>query len=518
MLSSILGTALSGLRASQLQLNLVAHNVANVQTPGYTKRTLAQSSVVGAGTGMGVDTGAVTRADGGALMTQYRDAGTSAAAAEVRDRYRASVEQLFGRPDSGKPGAVGALGDALAKFRKTVDGFAANVGSTPPALVVGAAHVLATQLNGMSQRIQDLRLQADQAIEGHVRELNGLTKQVAALNRDVVAGRATGVDTSDIEDRRDRALTRLAELTGVSHYGRPDGSLAVMTRDGRTLVEGATAQVLGMADATGKLMTYASATVMTATTPTQRIGLGSTDGAAAGGDLTAELVRGGGTLGALLEQRGQYSASAGLPQGELQHRTAELNQLAVSLFNTVRAANLATTDVPGDPSHDPANGVSEASRLFAGVYPNPPANPGNIDNAATIRVHPDLAANPSLLQTTGGKLDIGIARSIASAIGGTSLSFAPAGALGSIKTSLAGYADTIIGNVAATRANARDEARYQAGLRNALQGRLGEVAGVNLDEELSKLISYQKSYQASAKMIQAANSMLDTVLDLVRTR
>ncbi|MFX8246806.1 hypothetical protein ABTL56_20005, partial [Acinetobacter baumannii] len=70
---------------------------------------------------------------------------------------------------------------------------------------------------------------------------------------------------------------------------------------------------------------------MTATTPTQRIGIG-TAGAGAGPDLTAELLRGGGRLGALLEQRGQYSATAMLPQGELQQRTAELNQFVLGLF------------------------------------------------------------------------------------------------------------------------------------------------------------------------------------------
>ncbi|MFX8453498.1 hypothetical protein ABTL48_21110, partial [Acinetobacter baumannii] len=84
--------------------------------------------------------------------------------------------------------------------------------------------------------------------------------------------------------------------------------------------------------------------------------------------------RGGGRLGALLEQRGQYSATAMLPQGELQQRTAELNQFVLGLFGTMRAANLGTTDIGGNPVHDPANGVNEANRMFAGVYPSPPAS------------------------------------------------------------------------------------------------------------------------------------------------
>lgn len=516
MTSSILHTALSGLRASQRQLDLVSHNLANVSTPGYGRRTLAQSSVAVAGMGAGVDTGPIIRVDGGALATQYRGTTTAWAAAETRDRHRASVEQLFGKPSTGKA-AVGVLGEALARLKKDIDGLAANVGSVPPSLVVGSARALATQLNTMSRQIQDQRLQADQAIAGHVRALNGLAGKVAALNGEVTAGRATGIDTADLEDRRDRLINQMAELTGVSHHARPDGSMVVMTREGRTLVDGPTARTLGMADGAGKLVDYAPVTAMTATTPTQRIGIG-TPGAAAGPDLTAELLRGGGRIGALLEQRGQYSAGAALPQGELQQRTAELNQFVLGLFNTMRAANLATTDIAGNPAHDPANGVNEANGMFAGIYPSPPASPGNIDNAATIQIHPDLMANPDLLQKTAGAMDVRIAKSLAAAIGSKSVSFASAGALGAVATGLSGYLDTIVGNVAATRATGTDELRHQAGLRSSLEGRLGQATGVNLDEELAKLMSYQKSYQASAKMIQAANSMLDIVLDLVRAR
>ncbi|MFX8331665.1 hypothetical protein ABTL50_19960, partial [Acinetobacter baumannii] len=77
-----------------------------------------------------------------------------------------------------------------------------------------------------------------------------------------------------------------------------------------------------------------------------------------------------------------------------------------------------------------------------GVYPNPPANPGNIDNAATISVHPDIVANASLLNTTTGAIDISIAKNLDTALNTTNISFAAAGSLGAIQTTFQGYSST----------------------------------------------------------------------------
>ncbi len=510
MVSVILDAALAGLRTSQRQLDITSHNIANVNTPGYHKRSLTQYSQSVGGIGQGSVTGNVIRSANAALEAQQLASTTVVGNYDIRDQYRASVEQLYGKPGSGN-----SLSDAMLAFKKDLDGFTVAVDNIPPSTVIVGAQVLTKQLNTMSNQIQALRMQADQAIADGLQEANTLIDQLGDLNNKISTGQAIGIDTGDLQDQRAQAVQQLGSLMGVQTYLRPDGNMVVSTTTGRVMVDGTKLQKFGQIGAapTNTLDTYVSVTAMTAVTPTQRIGLG-TMGNSGLPDLTNELIAGGGKLGALLNQRGQYSATVSLPQGELQQRTAELNQFTLQLYNTLQATNLATTDVAADPVYDPTNAVNQANHFFAGVYPNPPANPGNIDNAATIVVHPDIIANASLLNTTTGGIDISIARNLDTALNTTNVSFAAAGSLGAIQTSFIGYSSAILNNVADLRLESKVGLQYNSDLLTNLNTRLGDVVGVNLDEELSNLIVYQKSYQASAKTIQTANEMLDVVLNL----
>ncbi|MFX5370424.1 hypothetical protein ABTD31_19835, partial [Acinetobacter baumannii] len=76
-------------------------------------------------------------------------------------------EQLYGKPGSGN-----SLSDAMLAFKKALDGFTVAVDSVPPTTVVSSAQVLTGQLNTMSQQIQSLRLQADQAVADGLQQAN----------------------------------------------------------------------------------------------------------------------------------------------------------------------------------------------------------------------------------------------------------------------------------------------------------------------------------------------------------
>lgn len=512
MVSVILDAALSGLKTSQRQLDVTSHNIANVNTPGYHRRSLTQYSQSIGGIGQGTVTGSVIRSANAALESQQLQSTTTVGGFQVKDQYRASIEQLYGKPGSGN-----SLSDAMLSFKKDLDGFTVAVDNIPPSTVVVGAQVLTGQLNTMSSQIQALRMQADQAISDGLQSANTMIDQLGDLNNKISTGQAVGLDTGDLQDQRQEIVRQLGSLMGIQTYLRPDGNMVVSTTTGRVMVDGTKLQKFGQIGAApgNTLATYVPVTAMTAVTPTQRVGLG-TLGSAGLPDLTDELIAGGGQLGALLGQRGQYSATATLPQGELQQRTAELNQFALQLYSTIQATNLATTDVAADPVYDPTNAVNQANHFFSGVYPNPPANPGNIDNAATIAVHPDIIANATLLNTTTGGIDISIARNLDTALNTTNISFAAAGSLGAIQTTFIGYSSTIVNNVADLRLASKTGYQYNSDLLTNINTRLGDVQGVNLDEELSNLIVYQKSYQASAKTIQTANEMLDTVLNLKR--
>lgn len=513
MVTAILQNGLSALNAAQKAMNTTSNNIANVNTPGYhVQRTNLVSQVVG-GVGAGVGVSGVSRAVDRALQAQQLKTTTALGAATINKSYTASLSQLFGKPSSGS-----TIGSALSDLQSKLAAFAAATDNVPPSTVVASAQNLATQLNTLSQGIQDQRLQADKDVAGDLAQANTLMKQIADYNKDIGSGTATGLNVSDLQDKRDDALRQLSVLVGTSSYMRSDGQMVVMTTDGQTLVDGGNANQFGMIGPApdNTLMDYTEVTTMTAATPTNRIGLGTIGSRSKTTDLTNQLIANGGAVGAELNQRGQYSATATLPQGELQKATAELNQLALALYNTVQATNLGTTNTAGSSVYDPTNAVDETGHFFSGVYPNPPANPGNIDNAATIQIHPDILANAALLNTTSGATDISIAKNLSDAMASTSVSFGAAGNLAAQTGSLSGYASAILNDVA-NRADTADEAEsYQSGLLSNIETRLGETTGVNLDEELAALIQQQKAYQAAAKIIQTADEMLDTLLNLKR--
>lgn len=513
MVTAILQNGLSALTAAQKAMNTTANNIANVNTPGYHKQTTTLVSQVVGGVGAGVGVSGVSRAVDRALQAQQLKTTTALGAATINKSYTASLSQLFGKPSSGS-----TIGTAISDLQSKMASFAAATDSVPASTVIASAQNLATQLNTLSQGIQDQRLQADKDVASDLDQANTLMSQIADYNKDIGSGQATGLNVSDLQDKRDEALRQLSVLVGTSSYVRSDGQMVVMTTDGQTLVDGGNANQFGMIGPApaNTLMKYTEVTTMTATTPTNRIGLGTIGSPSKTGDLTNQLIANGGSVGAELNQRGQYSSTASLPQGELQKATAELNQLALALYNTVQATNLATTNTAGSSVYDPTNAVDESNHFFSGVYPNPPATPGNIDNAATIQIHPDLLADASLLNTTSGATDISISKNLSTALSSTSISFGAAGNLPAQTGSLSGYASAILNDVA-TRADTANEAEsYQSSLLSTIETRLGETTGVNLDEELAALIQQQKAYQAASKVIQTADEMLDTLINLKR--
>lgn len=513
MVMAILQNALSALTATQKAMNTTSNNISNVNTPGYhVQRTNLVSQVLG-GMGAGVGISGISRAVDQGLQAQQLRATTALGTAAANKSYLASLTQLFGKPADGS-----TIATAINDLKSKLAGFAAATDTVPPATVVASAQNLATQLNALSRGIQDQRLQADKDVAADLGQANTLMRQIADYNKDIGAGKATGLNVADLQDKRDEALRQLSVLVGTSSYVRPDGQMVVMTSNGQPLVDGGEANQFGMIGPppANTLADYTGASTMTATTPTSRIGLGKIGSPSKTPDLTDQIIANGGSIAAELQQRGQYSATSALPQGELQKATAELNQLALSLYNTVQASNLATTRSPGSAIYDPGNAVDDSNHVFSGVYPNPPANPGNIDNAATIRIHPDLQANAALLKTTNGAVDVSIAKNLSTAISSTSVNFAAAGNLPAQTGSLSAYASAILTDIAGRASAANTEASYQSGLLANVNSRLGDVTGVNLDQELATLVQQQKAYQAASKVIQTANEMLDTLLNLKR--
>ncbi len=364
-IESALQTALSGLRATQAQIQVVSSNIANVQTPGYSRETLPQETVVNSAA-ISVDTGVIQRVVDPVLQTNLLNQTTTASEATTLDTYYQQIESLLGQVGSGA-----TINDALNKFSSALQ----TVATSPQDPVaqgaaVSAGQTLAQTLNQMSAGIQSIRQGTDIAISADITALNSALQSIAKINLQVGQLKAQGESTAALEDQRDQALTQVAQLIGVNSFVDSNGAMEVVTNNGQTLVDPVGASTI----------TYTPAGNVNATTALSGIKLN-------GVDITSQIDSG--ALGALRQLR----------DTDLPGLTAQLNQFTNNLFNaTVVSKSSLTMDGSGG---QPTSGDTFTATIDGSTYTTQPlpSNPTMLDIANALNTQ--FAARATI-PVTGG--------------------------------------------------------------------------------------------------------------------
>jgi flagellar hook-associated protein 1 len=464
-----LQNAVSGLRASQAQIQVVAGNISNAQTPGYNEETIPLETQVTPSGGAGVITGTIQRATNQILAANLLTQTTTAANASTLSNAYQQLQALLGQVNSGD-----TIADQLNNFSSSLQALTTQPDSTvAQENAILSGQTLATSLNQLSSGVQTLRQDADTQLGTDITTLDSALQTIASLNPQIVQQQAEGQPTASLEDERDQALNTVAQLIGVSSYTRADGTMVVVSDSGQTLVDGAVAEQLQ----------FQPVGTMTATTAVSPVTL---DGV----DVSSKITTG--QIGALLELRDSYLPGV----------TAQLNQFSNALFNLTATPNLQTTN-------SGLNATNDANHFFANVD-----TANGVDNAATIEVNPSLVDDPALLDTdTTGAQDSSISIALNNNVAQTT-SFAAAGSIGALNTSIGAYASQIISQAANIAANASSNATFQSSLQTQLSTQLSSTTGVNVDAELSNLIVYQNAYGASARVVTAIQDMYDTLMKM----
>lgn len=231
-LSSLLSIGQSGLAASQAALRQISDNVANVNTPGYARRTVDLEAAVASGVGAGVRVADVRR-----IADRYLEAASAAAAGDdARFAQISSVlEQLQGL--LGDPAASSSLPARLDAVQAAAIDLAADAGD--PArrrLLVERLGAAIDELRQLSSDVADLQQEARSGITVTIDRANVLLDRIDRLNGEVAAARLRG-DATGAEDLRQQAVDELAGLIGIRVTETPDGRLAVSTADGEALID-----------------------------------------------------------------------------------------------------------------------------------------------------------------------------------------------------------------------------------------------------------------------------------------
>lgn len=233
-LSSALGAALSGLKASQSGLDLVAANVANAGVAGYTKKTLVTEQAVAGGVTVGVKADDVRRELDVYLQRQLRTETAGASYATTRANYLDRLQSVFGTP-----GGELSLDSVAQDFASALDALTASP-DDPSARsnVLSQAQIFAQTLNGASNSVQELRGQADQAMSAGVDKANEALKSIESLTTQIVRASAQGQSTAALEDQRDQAIDTLSSLMDVKVEDLGGGQIRVKTQSGLSLYDG----------------------------------------------------------------------------------------------------------------------------------------------------------------------------------------------------------------------------------------------------------------------------------------
>ncbi len=153
--------------------------------------------------------------------------------------------------------------------------------------------------------------------------------------------------------------------------------------------------------------------------------------------------------------------------------------------------------------------------------------PSNVGLSGSITIREDIQITPGLIAGGAPEFDTssGIyrlnaaANDIANDMGkffSENHTFGQAGTIASSSTTLANYASTFVGNIASGISDAENTLSYQQDLLSSITTKEAQISGVDIDEELSQLIIYQKSYAACAQTFTASKEMLDILLGMMQ--
>lgn len=461
-----LNLASRSLQTQMAGVEVAGQNLANINTPGYSRQRVIIETNPSIPTGVGMEgTGAsvqgieqiVDTLLNGKIQTQasvsgYWDSqqGTLKSAQIALNEYLASG----GESGNGLSARINEFFDSLQTLSVSPSSDSAR------RAVIGAAQTLTETFKQTNLRLSDLQTDLDTSLDSQVSAANQLLTDIAGLNDQIAnAENASAGTANELRDLRQQKLESLAKFMNFQSSTAADGTVTITTVN----------QIM----VSGNQVDNALKTVRDATTGELHVWTTNTNNVLTG--VSFGLT--GGSLEATVDVR----------DGTLTTLRNNLNNLASTLITQVNSLHSAGFNRAGGTGAD----------FFTG------------GNAGNISVNTALVADPSLLQASGVAGldgDGSVALSLAQ-LASTSLA-----ALNN-QTFSGSYAESITELGEALR-NANAQATTQAAVTNMLTTQRNSVSGVNLDEEMTNLMMYQRAYQASAHIVSSVDEMIQILLNM----
>ncbi|BAN35516.1 flagellar hook-associated protein FlgK [Sulfuricella denitrificans skB26] len=235
---STYSVGVSALNAAQAGLTTTSHNISNVNTPGFHRQQIVQSTKIPQYSGIGflgqgtqVDT--VKRLynnllDGQVMQAQAQSSQLDSYYSQIRQ-----IDNMLADPNSG-------LSPALQDFFNGVQDVAANPASVPSRqAMLSSGQTMVSRFQAIDQRFSQIRDGVNSEIRSSLEAINTYAQQIANMNQQIGVAQSSSGDlqpANDLLDQRDQMLAELNKLVKVSTVKQSDGSLSVFIGNGQTLV------------------------------------------------------------------------------------------------------------------------------------------------------------------------------------------------------------------------------------------------------------------------------------------
>lgn len=460
-----LSIAARAMQAQQQGIQTTSHNISNVNTPGYSRQRLMLMSAFPITEGQlllgnGVSAGGVRSVVDRFFETELLGRNGDLGFAQAQARALGSVQETF--PVSG------GVQEALDNFFNAWSALSNNPGGQAErTALIGKANALGDRLRQARSLLGNAQSGLDKDLSQVAGEINSTLSQIADYNRQIAAAESAGQPANDLRDQRQLLLQDISRLTGATVVGGEEGQQVTVMAGGLLLVSGDRAASLDTTNVgPGGLHTV------------QYL---SPEGLSF--DATTLFTRG--ELGGLLVMR----------DGEIPNMMNQLDQLAKTIVDQVNAQHALGFDLNGVAGGNFFNpigavlGAANSLQVAAAVA----ADPGLIAAAQTAAGAPGDNRNALLI--------VNLRNTAMPALGNKTFD---------------DYYISLVQDVGSKAEAAQNNLDFQQSLLNQAQVRRDGLSGVSLEEEMTKLITFQRAFEAASVLVRTGDEMYQTILAMVR--
>ena len=554
--TSLLDISRRALSVQSQSIRVIGNNISNVNNPNYARRVVdivsdARGGSQGITFGSGANIVGVRSVVDNYLNKEYLSNISDAYGASIQSSYLSRAEALFSLDETN-----GRIGFALAQFFSSLEDLQADPSNLGYRLgVVNQGQMLCETISYTFSNISSLQREANDRITGTITDINRITQGIANLNEQISKFEAIGREALSLRDQREGLLRELARHVSFSITPQADSTINVTLVNGFPLVAGMTSYQLEYKPDPSFILGQNVPTALDGgplgfvTYNYNPNGAPSSDI-----DLTSIIASGSGELAGLLNLRGVQTigtTSAFDVQGSLVDAASYIESIARDLLTRFNLTYLAAVDngsgvyeansgdLLGNPSNTFVGGIPQNTfALFAFPGANSPTGGADMDlngiptmqdlinfgassYAAILTFNvtdPSRLAAALNLSTTPGTYEFapGDGSNIQNLL--TQRSTQVNYSLGrlQVNATIAQLYDASVSHVGVMKREMSDIAKLASAKVDQTYEAISEVSGVDLDEEFSKLILFQRAYEAAARMIRVGDDLLGEVINLIR--